>query len=129
LIYKEQSLSAEADVEQIQMNLLAEKVAHGTKDGDQLHWWIFRPFSVADCPAQFRNPDLKTTSGIVWRLEKQAKDCLTSSLCKTYLLTGQKHFFPPWKSGYFFEHDKFQRLFYDWNMNIAYWKGSFLRYL
>jgi hypothetical protein len=37
-IQRTQSLSAEADVEQIQMNLLAfEKVAHGTKDGDQLH--------------------------------------------------------------------------------------------
>jgi hypothetical protein len=36
---------------------------------------------VADCPAQFRNPDLKTTSGIVWRPKKQAKDCL-KMVCK-----------------------------------------------
>jgi hypothetical protein len=36
-IQRTQSLSAEADVEQIQMNLVFEKVAHGTKDGDQLH--------------------------------------------------------------------------------------------
>jgi hypothetical protein len=41
------SLSAEADVEQIQMNLLAfEKVAHGTKDGG--------PIALMDIPSRFR---------------------------------------------------------------------------
>jgi hypothetical protein len=65
-IQRTQSLSAEADVEQIQMNLLAfEKVAHGTKGGTNCIDGYSVPFSVADCPAQFRNPDLKTTSGIV----------------------------------------------------------------
>ncbi|MFT5963417.1 MAG: hypothetical protein ACI9L6_000119 [Flavobacterium sp.] len=39
--------SAETDVEQIQMNLLAfEKVAHGTKDGG--------PISLMDVPSRFR---------------------------------------------------------------------------
>ncbi|UQD57304.1 DUF3037 domain-containing protein [Flavobacterium sp. K5-23] len=41
------SLSVEADVEQIQMNLLAfEKVAHGTKDGG--------PIAIMDIPSRFR---------------------------------------------------------------------------
>jgi hypothetical protein len=41
------SFSAEADVEQIQMNLLAfEKVAHGTKDGG--------PIALMDIPSRFR---------------------------------------------------------------------------
>lgn len=41
------SLSVEADVEQIQMNLMAfEKVAHGTKDGG--------PIALMDIPSRFR---------------------------------------------------------------------------
>ena len=41
------SLSVEADVEQIQMNLLAfEKVAHGSKDGG--------PIAMMDIPSRFR---------------------------------------------------------------------------
>lgn len=41
------SLSEEADVEQIQMNLLAfEKVAHGAKDGG--------PIALMDIPSRFR---------------------------------------------------------------------------
>jgi hypothetical protein len=46
-IEKVLSLSVEADVEQIQMNLLAfEKVAHGTKDGG--------PIAIMDIPSRFR---------------------------------------------------------------------------
>jgi hypothetical protein len=46
LIYKEHSRYAEADVEQIQMNLLAsEKVAHGTKAGG--------PIALMDIPSVF----------------------------------------------------------------------------
>lgn len=41
------SFSTEADVEQIEMNLLAfEKVAHGTKDGGQI--------AMMDIPSRFR---------------------------------------------------------------------------
>ena len=41
------SFSTEADVEQIEMNLLAfEKVAHGTKDGG--------PIALMDIPSRFR---------------------------------------------------------------------------
>lgn len=41
------SFSTEADVEQIEMNLLAfEKVAHGTKDGG--------PIAMMDIPSRFR---------------------------------------------------------------------------
>jgi hypothetical protein len=46
-IQKILSLSAEADVEQITMNLFAfEKVAHGTKDGG--------PIALMDIPSRFR---------------------------------------------------------------------------
>jgi len=46
-IEKALSFSAEADVEQIQMNLLAfQKVAHGTKDGG--------PIALMDIPSRFR---------------------------------------------------------------------------
>jgi hypothetical protein len=45
-IQRTQSLSAEADVEQIQMNLFFEKVAHGTKDGG--------PIALMDIPSRFR---------------------------------------------------------------------------
>jgi hypothetical protein len=94
------------------------------------------PIALMDIPSrfrwltalQFRNPDLKTTSGIVWRQKNKPKTVWRVRYVK-HTLTGQSIFFPPWKSGYFFlEHDKFQRLFYDWNMNIT-GKGSFLRYL
>lgn len=46
-IEKVLSFSAEADVEQIEMNLLAfQKVAHGTKDGG--------PIAMMDIPSRFR---------------------------------------------------------------------------
>jgi hypothetical protein len=46
-VEKALSFSAEADVDQIQMNLLAfEKVAHGTKDGG--------PIALMDIPSRFR---------------------------------------------------------------------------
>jgi hypothetical protein len=46
-IEKTLSFSVEADVEQIQMNLLAfEKVAHGSKDGG--------PIALMDIPSRFR---------------------------------------------------------------------------
>jgi len=46
-VEKALSFSAETDVEQIQMNLLAfEKVAHGTKDGG--------PIALMDVPSRFR---------------------------------------------------------------------------
>jgi hypothetical protein len=45
-IQRTQSLSAEADVEQIQMNLLAFEKWHGTKDGG--------PIALMDIPSRFR---------------------------------------------------------------------------
>jgi hypothetical protein len=58
MIYKEQLFSAEFDVEQPDKPWVSS--AHGTKQGDQLHWLIFRPFSLADCPAQLCHSNLKT---------------------------------------------------------------------
>jgi hypothetical protein len=81
------SLSAEADVEQIQMNLLAfEKVARYQRRG---------PIALMDIPSRFRwltalrSSVIQTSRphpGLCDDLEKQAKDCLKSSLCKQTIL-------------------------------------------
>jgi hypothetical protein len=71
------SLSAEADVEQIQMNLLVSRKWHTVpKTGTNCIDGYSVPFSVADCPAQFRNPDLKTTSDCVttWKTSQRLFD-------------------------------------------------------
>jgi hypothetical protein len=79
-IQRTQSLSAEADVEQIQMNLLAfEKVARYQRRG---------PIALMDIPSRFRwltalrSSVIQTSRphpGLCDDLEKQAKDCLKSS--------------------------------------------------
>jgi hypothetical protein len=54
-IQRTQSLSAEADVEQIQMNLLVFESSKYQRRGPIIDGYSVL-FSVADCPAQFRNP-------------------------------------------------------------------------